>query len=69
MMLWTAHRFAGEDEWATFLVEAKEDPRDVVGSGCFRQRPRRRLVLRGFGTCLSTRCATDSEEWEWEAEA
>ncbi|GME52677.1 uncharacterized protein LTHEOB_8986 [Neofusicoccum parvum] len=70
MTLWTAHQYAGKEEWATGLVErAKRDLKKLINSGYFSTGVRRRLASREFGTVLGIRCALAHDPgWEEAAE-
>lgn len=69
MTLWTAHRYAGCEEWAAGLVRRTErDLRRLIEEGYFKRDVRRRLAFREFGTVLGIRCALAHEPW-WEQQA
>ncbi|KAL0261927.1 hypothetical protein SLS55_003361 [Diplodia seriata] len=70
MTLWTAHQYAGKEQWATgFVDRAKRDLKVLIDSGYFKAGLRRRLPFREFGTVLGIRCALFSEPgWDTEAE-
>ncbi|KAJ9625527.1 hypothetical protein H2203_004284 [Taxawa tesnikishii (nom. ined.)] len=57
MTLWTAHWFAGDEEWASGLANAAErDMRDLFEEDRYLDHDiRRRLAFREFGTCLGIR--------------
>ncbi|KAB2580194.1 uncharacterized protein LTHEOB_8986 [Lasiodiplodia theobromae] len=70
MTLWTAHHYAGKEQWATaFADKAKKDLKVLVDCGYFEAGIKRRLAFREFGTVLGIRCALQQEPgWEREAE-
>lgn len=70
MTLWTAHHYAGKEQWATaFADKAKKDLKVLVDCGYFEAGIKRRLAFREFGTVLGIRCALHEEPgWDREAE-
>ncbi|OJD31658.1 uncharacterized protein BKCO1_45000100 [Diplodia corticola] len=70
MTLWTAHQYAGKEQWATgFVDRAKRDLKVLIDSDYFKAGLRRRLAFREFGTALGIRCALfDEDGWGAEAE-
>lgn len=70
MTLWTAHHYAGKEQWATaFVDKAKKDLKVLIDCGYFEAGIKRRLAFREFGTVLGIRCALYEEPgWDREAE-